>query len=73
MSRMLSAVRSGVLSRVRLTVGEPQAVLAPLGLNLSRGFAEGTYLNKDDVTERVLGVVKNFEKTDPSKVRELET
>ena len=34
-----------------------------------RGFAAGTYLDKAQVTERVLSVVKNFAKVDPAKAR----
>ncbi|KAJ7299164.1 hypothetical protein O6H91_06G061500 [Diphasiastrum complanatum] len=30
--------------------------------------SHGTYLNKTEVTDRVLNVVKNFHKVDPSKV-----
>eukprot|EP00296_Roombia_truncata_P009749 JP448378.1.p1 GENE.JP448378.1~~JP448378.1.p1 ORF type:complete len:132 (+),score=37.68 JP448378.1:27-422(+) len=30
--------------------------------------AAGTFLNKDEVTERVVNVVKNFQKVDPTKV-----
>ncbi|XP_078441487.1 mitochondrial acyl carrier protein 2 [Wolffia australiana] len=37
---------------------------------LRRGFSEvsGTFLDKSDVADRVITVVKNFEKVDPSKV-----
>ncbi|GJP40744.1 hypothetical protein CLOM_g11079 [Closterium sp. NIES-68] len=67
-------VRSAVLGHVRLPVAPslwsrlgdaPAAGGAP-----SRGFAEsaGTYLDKKAVTERVLDVVKKFQKVDPSKV-----
>ena len=68
LARALAAVRSGVISHIQVPVGGFQAAAGGLSLTLSRGFAEGTYLNKDDVTERVLKVVKNFEKTDPAKV-----
>ena len=37
-------------------------------LTLFRGFAESTYLDKSQVTERILSVVKNFDKVDGSKV-----
>lgn len=33
-----------------------------------RSFAEGTYLNKNEVTERILNVVKHFDKIEPGKV-----
>ena len=64
----LAAVRWGVIRHIQVPAGGLQAAAGGLSLTLSRGFAEGTYLNKDDVTERVLKVVKNFEKTDPAKV-----
>ena len=65
-TRALSSIRSGVLSRLQL---ESSAQITPVALSIfSRGFAEGTYLSKDDVTERVLNVVKNFDKIDPAKV-----
>lgn len=69
LSRALIAIRSGVISHVRLPVGGVQAAAGSLGLAISRGFAEGSFLNKDDVTQRVLNVVKNFDKTDPAKAR----
>ncbi|KAK9810037.1 hypothetical protein WJX72_003839 [[Myrmecia] bisecta] len=55
---------------MRLTAGSN--CLQALGVQsagLVRGFAEqGTFLDKKDVTDRVLSVVKNFDKVDPSKV-----
>ena len=65
---VLAGLRSGVLRHIRLTPSAVPAVAAPTSLLLFRGFAEGTYLNKDDVTERVVKVVKNFDKVDPGKV-----
>lgn len=70
LGRTLAAVRAGVLAHLRLPVLNLQHQAAPASWQLVRGFAEGTYLNKDDVTERVLSVVKNFDqKVDQSKVR----
>jgi len=45
--------------------------LAPPALACSalRCFGSGTYLDKAQVTERVLNVVKNFAKVDPAKAR----
>jgi hypothetical protein len=34
-----------------------------------RSFASGTYLDKAQVTDRVMSVVKNFSKVDPAKAR----
>ncbi len=69
MARALTAVRTGVLSHLRvqasLTATQHQA--GPTAWQSVRGFA-GTYLDKNEVTERILNVVKNFEKVDQSKV-----
>jgi NADH dehydrogenase (ubiquinone) 1 alpha/beta subcomplex 1 len=35
---------------------------------LQRSFASATFLDEADVTDRVLGCVKSFEKVDPTKV-----
>ncbi|CAI5526015.1 unnamed protein product [Closterium sp. Naga37s-1] len=66
-------VRSAVLGHVRLPVAPSfwsRVGSAPSGGAPSRGFAEsaGTYLDKDAVTERVLNVVKKFQKVDPKLV-----
>ena len=70
LSQSFSTLRSGVLQHLRLTAGS--SCLQTLGvqsLGLVRGFAEqGTFLDKGEVTDRVVGVVKNFDKVDPSKV-----
>ena len=68
LAQVFSTIRSGVISNIRLPVGGFQAASGSLSTVFSRSFAEGTYLNKDDVTERVLSVVKNFDKADPAKV-----
>ena len=64
----LHTLRSSLLARISLPVNRLQAVGAAASLSLVRGFAESQYLDKDVVTERVLSVVKNFDKVDPSKV-----
>ncbi|CAI5463126.1 unnamed protein product [Closterium sp. Yama58-4] len=68
-----SLVRSAVLNHVRLPVAPSfwsRVGSAPASGAPSRGFAEsaGTYLDKDAVTERVLNVVKKFQKVDPKLV-----
>lgn len=70
LQRTVSAVRQGVLNKVRLS---PNFVLqsetaAPLSLQFIRSFADASYLDKNEVTDRVLNVVKNFEKVDDGKV-----
>ncbi|KAK3259486.1 Acyl carrier protein 2, mitochondrial [Cymbomonas tetramitiformis] len=59
----VSSLRQAVLSHVRVNAAQQQVTGTFL-----RGFAAGTYLEKGDVTERVLEVVKKFEKVDPAKV-----
>jgi len=64
----LQSLRSGVLSRISIPVNSLQAVGGAGGLTLLRGFAESTYIDKNVVTDRVINVVKNFDKVDPAKV-----
>ncbi|KAM0948777.1 putative Acyl carrier protein (ACP) [Dioscorea sansibarensis] len=71
----MAAVRSAVLKHLRV-----RASLSPLqvpALTISRVFAarrffseevKGSFLDKYEVTDRVITVVKNFQKVDPSKV-----
>ncbi len=42
---------------------------APAVATALRSFASGTYLDKAQVTDRVMAVVKNFSKVDPAKAR----
>lgn len=66
---LLRTLQQGVLASLRVPVG-PAAAAASLGaLQLVRGFADASYLDKNEVTDRVLSVVKNFEKVDAGKVR----
>ncbi len=71
LARALASLRTGVLLHVSIPVsaGSLQAVGACGSLQLVRHFAEGTYLDKSEVEERVLKAVKNFDKVDPSKAR----
>lgn len=67
----VSVVRNSILRRVRLPPECPE-VSRPIGsLGATWGLrwmAEGTFLDKNDVTDRVLSVIKNHEKVDQSKV-----
>ena len=70
LARSLTAIRSGVLTHLRVPISQSvaQHQAAPASWQFVRAFA-GTYLDKDDVTERVVNVVKNFSgKIDQSKV-----
>ena len=71
MTLLLRQLRSGVLAHARIEASFAQIgpqLAGPSCLQLLRSFAAGTYLDKSQVTDRVLNVVKNFEKVDPSKV-----
>lgn len=67
------ALKAGVLRHIRLPLqhacGASTSGSAALSLSLWRGFAGGGYLDKDDVTQRVLDVTKHFEKIEPAKVK----
>ncbi|XP_040999428.1 acyl carrier protein 2, mitochondrial-like [Juglans microcarpa x Juglans regia] len=71
---MAAAARSGLLKHLRVRV---QAVPRNPSYTLSfsvirhRFFSEevrGSFLDKSEVADRVISVVKNFQKVDPSKV-----
>ncbi|KAG6518090.1 acyl carrier protein 2, mitochondrial-like [Zingiber officinale] len=70
----MAAMRDALLRHLRVRVGSP--FLAPAeAINsariLRRRFSEGaaaTFLDKSEVAERTITVVKNFQKVDPSKV-----
>ena len=64
----LQSLRSSLLTRVSIPINRVQVVGAASTLSLVRAFSESTYLDKNVVTDRVLNVVKNFDKVDPSKV-----
>lgn len=71
-SSAVAAFKQGLLRHVRLPLQQQSifgsAAAAGTSLSLWRGFAGGGYLDKDDVTSRVLEVTKHFEKIDPAKV-----
>lgn len=72
LARTLSSLRASVLSKVRLPVQgsiAEQSLGAACSLNIYRAFAEGTYLDKSQVTDRIISVTKNFGKADAAKVR----
>ncbi|GMH35889.1 hypothetical protein BSKO_03757 [Bryopsis sp. KO-2023] len=65
--RGLSAARSAILRRFQVGYNE-FPLSTPVSVGIFRGMAEGTFLDKNDVTDRVLSIVKNFEKVEPGKV-----
>ncbi|BBH06835.1 hypothetical protein CerSpe_236410 [Prunus speciosa] len=76
---MAAAARSAILKYLRVPVpavpSNPSSTtplfLSPFNAIRRRLFSEevrGTFLDKSEVTDRVISVVKNFQKVDPSKV-----
>ncbi|KAI3470361.1 hypothetical protein Pfo_027024 [Paulownia fortunei] len=71
------AARNALLKYLRVNVNpvlplrNPRATAGGLSQLIRRHFSEevkGSFLDKSEVTDRVLCVVKNFQKVDPSKV-----
>ncbi|GER51331.1 acyl carrier protein [Striga asiatica] len=71
------AARSALLKYLRVNVSpvpllqNPRAGVGGLSPLVRRHFSDeatGSFLDKSEVTDRVLSVVKNFQKVDPSKV-----
>jgi Fe2+ transport system protein FeoA len=68
----MQQLRQAVLRHVRMPLQQTTSSTNPAAAAVSsfwRGFAGGGYLDKDEVTQRVLHVTKHFEKIDPAKVR----
>ncbi|XP_008787594.1 acyl carrier protein 2, mitochondrial-like [Phoenix dactylifera] len=73
-----AAARSALLKHLRVTAASPASLhrAAPFFfaqlLLRHRGFSSeevrGTFLDKSEVADRIITVVKNFQKVDPSKV-----
>ncbi|KAF2595252.1 hypothetical protein F2Q70_00044913 [Brassica cretica] len=62
------AARNALLRYLRVSVNPSPAL--PSSSVLLRRFSEevrGSFLDKSDVTDRVISVVKNFQRVDPSK------
>lgn len=70
----MAAARGALLKYLRVNVTTVQRNPSPFSLSFNsirRCFAEevrGSFLDKSEVTDRVISVVKNFQKVDPSKV-----
>ncbi|KAJ8497670.1 hypothetical protein OPV22_008222 [Ensete ventricosum] len=69
---MAAAVRSAILRHLRLRVVSPAPQVSSPFANLLRcGFSDEvkvSFLDKSEVADRIITVVKNFQKIDPSKV-----
>ncbi|KAJ8491498.1 hypothetical protein OPV22_013219 [Ensete ventricosum] len=69
----MAAVRSALLSHLRVRVESPAAPAVALSFVhiIRRRFSNevmGSFLDKSEVADRIITVVKNFQKVDPSKV-----
>ncbi|RZR90245.1 hypothetical protein BHM03_00018079 [Ensete ventricosum] len=69
----MAAVRSALLSHLRVRVESPAAPAVALSFVhiIRRRFSNevmGSFLDKPEVADRIITVVKNFQKVDPSKV-----
>ncbi|KAG9442555.1 hypothetical protein H6P81_018409 [Aristolochia fimbriata] len=66
------ALRSAVLKHLRVQVKPLHPSPFPVSVNVfGRFFSEevrGSFLDKSEVTDRIVTVVKNFQKVEPSKV-----
>nr|DAD27575.1 TPA_asm: hypothetical protein HUJ06_029043 [Nelumbo nucifera] len=66
------AARNAILKHLRVNVqGRSQAPFVFSFNLLRRHFSEeirGSFLDKSEVADRIINVVKNFQKVDPSKV-----
>ncbi|PKU73071.1 Acyl carrier protein 2, mitochondrial [Dendrobium catenatum] len=69
----MAAMRSVLLKHLRVKAGYP--LRSPMTFSFSQllchHFSEevkGSFLDKSEVTDRVITVVKNFQMVDPSKV-----
>lgn len=74
MFRTLPLLRTARTARTALRQTTPIALRPqPLAFSLkplaARGYAAAAGLSKDDITVRILDVLKSFEKVDSSKVR----
>ncbi|KNA04496.1 hypothetical protein SOVF_199180 [Spinacia oleracea] len=72
----MAAVRSAILKYMRVPVAQntysPSSISSSINSFFSRrNFSDevrGSFLDKSEVSDRVITVVKNFQKVDPSKV-----
>ncbi|GBF88807.1 acyl carrier protein mitochondrial-like [Raphidocelis subcapitata] len=66
----MQQLRRALLTHIRMPLQQTSSNPAAAAVSsFWRGFAGGGYLDKDEVTQRVLHVTKHFEKIDPAKAR----
>ncbi|GJM88428.1 hypothetical protein PR202_ga04488 [Eleusine coracana subsp. coracana] len=73
----LAAVRRALLAHLRVPVARPAAAAAAAAVSVPAARrllsstteeAKGSFLDKGEVADRVVSVVKNFQKVEPAKV-----
>ena len=66
-----SVILRAPLRAATFAATRPSAAIrpAPIALALARGYAASAGLAKDDISSRVMEVMKTFEKVDGGKVR----
>jgi NADH dehydrogenase (ubiquinone) 1 alpha/beta subcomplex 1, acyl-carrier protein len=69
----MAAVRRALLAHLRVPVVRPAAAAlsVPAGwrlLSSTKEETKGSFLDKGEVADRVVSVVKNFQKVEPAKV-----
>jgi NADH dehydrogenase (ubiquinone) 1 alpha/beta subcomplex 1, acyl-carrier protein len=71
----MAAARRALLAHLRVPVVHPAAAAATIPaagrLLSSTTETKGSFLDKGEVADRVVSVVKNFQKVEPSKVSEI--
>lgn len=63
-----SVILRAPLRAASFALARPSAALRPASITLARGYAASAGLAKDDISSRVLEVMKTFEKVDGGKV-----
>jgi NADH dehydrogenase (ubiquinone) 1 alpha/beta subcomplex 1 len=75
----MAAARRALLNHLRVPVGRPATAAAAAGaaagsvpvarlLSSTTEVEKGSFLDKGEVADRVVSVIKNFQKVEPSKV-----
>jgi hypothetical protein len=65
LSRAAYAIQQAVLANVRLVPAATQVIESP---SLFQRFYAGGYLDRNKVTERIIGSLKHCDKVDPNQV-----
>ena len=64
-----SVILRAPIRAATFALARPAALVRPAPIALARGYAASAGLAKDDISSRVMEVMKTFEKVDGGKVR----